>query len=271
VNRLQIAALISVFVVPPVMAQTVSPDQAWFDGPQSILLMDEERERLAAAPSREAAEELAAVLWLRRDPDLSTPANEFLIDLAARARAADRQFSEEEILGAFTDRGRALLLFGAPAERRRVTIVDYLQSLYHDRPSGGSHPSLGMGQDNQRWVDSSRHIHGLVNNDWYEDVAGAATFNEANDPSRVTMRHGVRFNLDFGVAEVWVFTPEQLRERLGGAAPSDSVALAFFDHQGKGCFKLETSLRKGDDVENLMAAAPAALISHPEMWEPPGR
>jgi GWxTD domain-containing protein len=270
-NRLLITAWIFALTASGIMAQAISPHQAWIEGPQSVLLLDEERARLSAAPTRAAAEELAAVLWLRRDPDLSTPANEFLIDLTARVRAADGQFSEEGTLGAFTDRGRALLLFGAPAGRQRVSIVDYLQSLYHDRPSGGSHPALGMGQDDEPLVGGTRHVHGLVASDWYEDVAGAATFNEANDPSRVTMRHGVRFDLDIGVAELWVFSPEQLRQRLGDAAPSEPVTLVFFDHHGKGRFKLETSLRKGDAAEELIAAAPAALISHPEIWELPER
>jgi GWxTD domain-containing protein len=236
-----------------------------------VLLVEEERERLAAAPTTEAADRLAALLWLRRDPDLETEANEFLVDFAARVQAADRQFGEDDTPGAFTDRGRALLLFGVPAELERVTIADYLETLYRDRPSGGSHPALSMGQDNQARVDDTRHVHGLVNNDWYEDVAGAARFHEANDPSRLTLRHGVRFDLQLGIAELWLFTPQQLRERLGAAAPAEPVTLAFFDPLGTGSFELVLSLRKGAAAADLLATAPSALVAHPELWEPPSR
>ncbi|MDX1582690.1 MAG: GWxTD domain-containing protein, partial [Thermoanaerobaculia bacterium] len=57
------------------------------------------------------------LFWARRDPTPSTPANEWKAAFEERVAVADEQWDEGRVRGSLTDRGRALILLGAPARR----------------------------------------------------------------------------------------------------------------------------------------------------------
>lgn len=260
-----LSCLLALGAGSPLLAKGPS---GWLAGAESALLLPEEKALLEDA-SPDGRAELAQLLWARRDPDLETPANEFRIDFEARVRAADLQFGEPDLAGSLTDRGRTLILLGAPVERRKMRIVDVIEALYRDRPSGGSHPALGMGADSQGYTDSLRHIHGLVASDWFEDVAGSSSLQEANDPTGKTLRHGVRFDVQLGVADVWIFREGELPGPAGAEDPDAVVAVLFFDHFGTGRYRLETGIRGCDAAVEALAMAPAALVAHPDLWRLP--
>jgi GWxTD domain-containing protein len=56
--------------------------------------------------------------WDRRDPDPSTPGNEFAKIFYERVEAADRLYSDGPLRGSLTPRGRALVLLGPPPVMR---------------------------------------------------------------------------------------------------------------------------------------------------------
>jgi len=86
--------------------------------------------------------------WRRRDPDPDTPDNPTSAAFGRRVKAADRLYSEEGVRGALTDRGRALILLGSPAElryaRRAIPALDLI-----GRTSGGG-PTRSLPQET--WI-----------------------------------------------------------------------------------------------------------------------
>lgn len=89
-------------------------DLALVQGPTHWLMLPEEEEqarRLHGVPETLAFEEL---FWKRRDPDPDTPGNELLQEFNLRVDAADRLYQEGIVRGSLTDRGRALVILGAP-------------------------------------------------------------------------------------------------------------------------------------------------------------
>ncbi len=57
--------------------------------------------------------------WLRRDPNSSTPQNEYKIDYVKRVLEADASFKEQTREGWQTDRGRIYVLYGRPDDIER--------------------------------------------------------------------------------------------------------------------------------------------------------
>lgn len=84
----------------------------YFDGPEGFLLTAAEKAAWKNVKSEEEAERFVALFWARRDPDLSTPANEFREDFQQRVAAADKLFSYSGMRGALTARGKVLILLG---------------------------------------------------------------------------------------------------------------------------------------------------------------
>ena len=62
------------------------------------------------------ADAFIALFWARRDPTPGTPRNEFREDFEARATYADKAFASPRVRGSLTDRGKALVIFGAPTK-----------------------------------------------------------------------------------------------------------------------------------------------------------
>lgn len=57
--------------------------------------------------------------WAKRDPDPTTPQNEFYDGFALRVRYADESFSQINRLGRYTDMGRVYIKYGPPDEIAR--------------------------------------------------------------------------------------------------------------------------------------------------------
>ena len=88
------------------------------------LLLPSERRQAARLGSRREAVLFIEFFWRRRDPTPSDPGNPFLQTFHDRVQAADKLYTEEGVRGALTDRGRALILLGAPPVlRQRVRTI----------------------------------------------------------------------------------------------------------------------------------------------------
>lgn len=100
------------------------PIAAWAEGPVRWLLLPSERRQAGRLSSRREAVLFIEFFWRRRDPTPADPGNPFLQTFHDRVQAADKLYAEEGVRGALTDRGRALILLGAPPVlRQRVRTI----------------------------------------------------------------------------------------------------------------------------------------------------
>ncbi|MCG6949324.1 MAG: GWxTD domain-containing protein, partial [Acidobacteria bacterium] len=89
----------------------------YFEGPEGFLLTKAEKKAWKEVASDEEAEAFIALFWAKRDPDLSTPVNEFRFDFGQKVEAADKMYSFESTRGALSDRALVLYLLGQPWRR----------------------------------------------------------------------------------------------------------------------------------------------------------
>jgi GWxTD domain-containing protein len=83
-------------------------------GPTLWLMLPEEQKQARRLGSTREAVAYIESFWRRRDPDPSTPGNEFARAFYERVEAADGLYAEGGTRGSMTDRGRALILLGSP-------------------------------------------------------------------------------------------------------------------------------------------------------------
>lgn len=88
--------------------------RTWAEGPAHWLLLPEEERRLHQVRTHAEAVAFVEDFWRRRDPNGSGPGNPFEQELHRRVEAADRLYGEGVTRGSLTDRGRAIVLLGAP-------------------------------------------------------------------------------------------------------------------------------------------------------------
>jgi GWxTD domain-containing protein len=79
------------------------------------LIMDKKEKRLYENSDDEGKRAVLSTFWERRDPDPSTPINEFKIEFYKRVQMANRDFGSESDSGWKTDRGRILIKYGPPS------------------------------------------------------------------------------------------------------------------------------------------------------------
>jgi GWxTD domain-containing protein len=96
----------------------LSPQTDEFLSRARYLISKDERKELLALPEDQQADFIER-FWERRDPDPSTPTNEFKDEYFRRIRLADGMFTGESQPGWLTDRGRILILYGEPTRRER--------------------------------------------------------------------------------------------------------------------------------------------------------
>ncbi len=107
-----IAAMLAVFAVSAFALN--SEHTEWGKGPAQHLMTKEEIAQWKAIKTDEEADKFIALFWARRDPTPQTPRNELREEFENRVRGADASFKSRSARGALTERGRALILYGAP-------------------------------------------------------------------------------------------------------------------------------------------------------------
>jgi GWxTD domain-containing protein len=100
------------------------PIAAWAEGPVRWLMLPSEQRQARRLRNRREAVLFIEFFWRRRDPTPADSGNPFLQTFHDRVQAADKLYGEEGVRGALTDRGRALILLGAPPVlRQRVRTI----------------------------------------------------------------------------------------------------------------------------------------------------
>jgi len=93
-----------------------NPIAAWAQGPVRWLLQPREWRALRRVRTDQQASVFIEEFWRRRDPTPESPGNAVAKRFFRRVRDADRLYAEDHQRGSLTDRGRALILLGAPSQ-----------------------------------------------------------------------------------------------------------------------------------------------------------
>ena len=122
-----LVALLTLLAAGPGFAVALDKDdKKWLDEVRPIMLPDEEKifKDLESDADRD---QFRLIFWARRDPDLTTPENEYQPEYEALREKADKDFRVPDRKGSQTDCGRTLILFGEPDDSEvRVGSVNVL-------------------------------------------------------------------------------------------------------------------------------------------------
>jgi GWxTD domain-containing protein len=135
-----------------------APTPGWREGPARYLLSKDEDDAFRALQTDAQRREFIREFWIRRDPDPTTPDNEYRDLFYRRVGEANRLFRDSSAPGWKTDRGKIYVLLGPPDE------VDTPDSAY--RPMGDlvvwtyREPPGGAGRDTQARIRFVRDVTG---------------------------------------------------------------------------------------------------------------
>lgn len=104
------------FVATVVLADPTGKYADWAAGPASHLMTPAEKAAWQAVTTEAQAEAFVALFWAKRDPNSTTPVNELREEFDRRVALADEHFTTKRTRGSMTDRGRALIVLGPPAQ-----------------------------------------------------------------------------------------------------------------------------------------------------------
>ena len=114
------AATAALTMAASAAAQLSMAKADWARGPVQYLMTKDEQAQWNKLKSDADADQFIALFWARRDPTPNTPVNEFRQDFESRVAYADQHFGTARQKGSLTDRGRILVLFGAPTRAMRT-------------------------------------------------------------------------------------------------------------------------------------------------------
>jgi len=99
--------------VPQKKAEKSDHFHKWLEEDVAYIISDEEKAVFEKLTNDDERDQFIEQFWLRRDPDSSTPDNEFKIEHYRRIQYANQHFAAG-IPGWKTDRGRVYIAFGKP-------------------------------------------------------------------------------------------------------------------------------------------------------------
>lgn len=109
-------------------AEITSSARLWAAGPARWLMQPEELQRFRQLRGNRQVLEFIEEFWRRRDPTPGESENPVRAAFFERAAAADQLYSENDLPGSLSDRGRALILLGHPpilrTKRKAVPRLD---------------------------------------------------------------------------------------------------------------------------------------------------
>jgi GWxTD domain-containing protein len=120
IRNFVIAVLLVSAAATPSFAQLSMAKADWARGPVQYFMTPEEKTAWNAIKNDADADQFIALFWARRDPTPATPQNEFRNEFEGRVQYADQNFANGRQRGSLTDRGKALVLFGAPTRAVRT-------------------------------------------------------------------------------------------------------------------------------------------------------
>ena len=112
-RKTMIAVAISIAAVSA-FAQLSPQNSDFAKGPAQFLMTSEEQAKWKTIKTDADASAFIDLFWAKRDPSPATPRNEFKENFDAAVKYADEKFTAGRTRGAVSDRGKILILFGAP-------------------------------------------------------------------------------------------------------------------------------------------------------------
>lgn len=157
-RNILIAATLSLIAAVTGFAQLSMSKADWARGPVQYIMTNEEKTAWNSLKTDAEADDFIALFWARRDPTPNTPRNEFRDEFDRRVQYADQNFGNTRQKGSLSDRGRILVLFGAPtrAARSRPQVQNV------PTPDTFSQPSDETGET-QTWTYEGDIAHKLFN------------------------------------------------------------------------------------------------------------
>lgn len=147
----------------------------WLNEDVIYIITAEERRVFESLTTPEEKEQFIEQFWLRRDPDLRTPNNEFKEEHYRRLAYANERF-QSGVPGWKTDRGRIYIIHGPPVE-----IQSFKSGAAYDRPS---HEGGGFTRTFPFEIWRYHHIEGIGTDVELEfvDPSGSGEFRLARTP-----------------------------------------------------------------------------------------
>ena len=120
-----------------------APTELWREGPVRYLLSKEEEDAYRALSTEEERATFIRKFWASRDPNASTPDNEYRSQFYARVGEANILFTDSPRPGWKTDRGKIYILLGPPDDLEQVQSRDnFAPDAFvwtYRTPPGGEH------------------------------------------------------------------------------------------------------------------------------------
>ena len=122
-TRILIVTTFATIIAASAFAQLSNENRDWAKGPVQFIMTQQEMQQWNQIRTDAEAKAFQDLFWAKRDPSAGTPANEYRASFEAAVKYADEHFTEGRRKGSLTDRGRLLLILGAPSrvERNGVT------------------------------------------------------------------------------------------------------------------------------------------------------
>lgn len=121
-SRVFFTAAVLVCLAATAVADLSRESIAFGQGPLQFLLTKEEAAQWKTLTTDAQAKAFVDLFWARRDPTPDTPRNEYREEIEARIAYADKTFNKEKMVGSMSDRGRTLIVFGAPKRVDRTSL-----------------------------------------------------------------------------------------------------------------------------------------------------
>ena len=120
-----------------------APIPEWADGPVRYVLLQDDKIAYRRLETTEERARFIRRFWAARDPDRTTPENEYRVLFLHRVEEAQRQFTSESTKpGWKTDRGKIWILLGPPDEQDdfapRSIRPDVITWTYRNPPPGSA-------------------------------------------------------------------------------------------------------------------------------------
>ena len=121
-SRILIVTTFATIIAASAFAQLSPENRDWAKGPVQFIMTAQEMQQWNQIKTDADAKAFQDLFWAKRDPSPGTPANEYRASFDAAVKYADEHFTEGRRRGSLTDRGRLLLILGAPSRVERSNL-----------------------------------------------------------------------------------------------------------------------------------------------------
>ncbi|MGA7616619.1 MAG: GWxTD domain-containing protein [Thermoanaerobaculia bacterium] len=136
-----------IFHVPP--GQTIAADENWARTPVRYFMTAAETSQWKTLKTDDERQKFVDDFWKKRDPDPSTPANEFRAEIERRILFSDAAFTVEDEPGRYQDRALVFTVMGPPNIATRTQLrdsddpIDAMRSGTQGQNLGAGHQTAG--------------------------------------------------------------------------------------------------------------------------------